>query len=67
MLDVMRQNAGNPLSRAGNAGIQSAGDLAGSTAKSILDSRTEGAKQAAALDFATLDQDSKGNTTGYKR
>ncbi|WP_052012468.1 LPD38 domain-containing protein [Pectobacterium betavasculorum] len=64
MLDVMRQNAGNPLSRAGNAAIQGAGDLAGSAAKSILDSRTEGAKQAAALDFATLDQDSNGNITG---
>ncbi|WEF10288.1 hypothetical protein M9782_13785 [Pectobacterium actinidiae] len=64
MMDIMRQNAGNPLSQAGNSVIQGAGTLAGSAAKSILDSRTEGAKQAAALDFATLDRDSSGNITG---
>ncbi|RLM26485.1 hypothetical protein BIY29_05340 [Brenneria alni] len=64
MMSVMRQNNGNPLSRAGTAAIQGAGELAGSAAQSILDSRTEGAKQAAAQDFATIDRDKDGNITG---
>ncbi|MBI0552589.1 LPD38 domain-containing protein [Pectobacterium parmentieri] len=60
----IREWGGNPLDTIGTKVIIGAGDLAESAAKSILDSRTEGAKQAAALDFATLDRDSNGNVTG---
>lgn len=64
MMSVMRQNVGNPLSQAGNAVIQGAGELAGAASQRIRDSYSEGAKQAAAQDFITLDRDQNGNVTG---
>ncbi|PRI19399.1 LPD38 domain-containing protein [Pectobacterium versatile] len=64
MMDVMRQNAGNPLSRAGNFIVEGAGDLAGAASQRIKDSYSEGAKKAASLDFVNFEHNQAGDITG---
>ncbi|MBA0189006.1 LPD38 domain-containing protein [Pectobacterium odoriferum] len=64
MMDVMRQNAGNPLSRAGSFIIEGAGDLAGAASQRIKDSYSEGAKKAASLDFINFEHNQAGDITG---
>ncbi|WP_315707523.1 LPD38 domain-containing protein [Brenneria uluponensis] len=66
MVQVMRQNAGNPLSRAGNAIIQGVGNLAGTASQKIKDSYSEGAKKAASLDFVNAERDKDGNIIGLR-
>ncbi|WP_323638763.1 LPD38 domain-containing protein [Pectobacterium polonicum] len=64
MMDVMRQNAGNPLSRAGSFIIEGAGDLAGAASQRIKDSYSDGAKAAASLDFVNFEHNQAGDITG---
>ncbi|WP_261373103.1 LPD38 domain-containing protein, partial [Yersinia bercovieri] len=66
MLRVMQANSGNLLSRAGNAVIGGVGDLAQSASKEIKSNYSEGAKEAAAMDFITLERDKNKNVTGIK-
>ncbi|MCW2473667.1 LPD38 domain-containing protein [Candidatus Symbiopectobacterium sp. NZEC151] len=63
-MQVMRDNAGNPLSRVGSAVIEGVGNLAGQASKAIKDTYSEGAKQAASQDFVKVDHDKEGNFTG---
>ncbi|MBP2845444.1 hypothetical protein J8655_08140 [Dickeya oryzae] len=65
-MEVMRQNAGNPLSRAGSAIIQGVGNLAGTASQKIKDSYSDGAKKAASLDFVSTERDKDGNITGLQ-
>ncbi|MCL6328497.1 hypothetical protein EXT51_03140 [Pectobacterium carotovorum subsp. carotovorum] len=60
MMGVMRQNAGNPVSRAGNFIIEGAGDLASAASQRIKDSYSDGAKKAASLDFVKFEHDQAG-------
>ncbi|WP_406627800.1 LPD38 domain-containing protein [Pectobacterium carotovorum] len=64
MMSVMRQNAGNPVSRAGNLIIEGAGDLAGAASQRIKDSYSDGAKKAASLDFVNFEHNPDGDITG---
>ncbi|UYA60204.1 hypothetical protein NAL19_2050 [Pectobacterium sp. F1-1] len=64
MMDVMRQNAGNPVSRAGNFILEGAGDLAGAASQRIKDSYSDGAKKAASLDFVNFEHNQDGDITG---
>ncbi|HEN3639356.1 TPA: hypothetical protein U5E40_004046, partial [Yersinia enterocolitica] len=66
MLKVMQDNSGNLLSRAGNAMIGGVGDLAQSASKEIKSNYSEGAKEAAAMDFITFERDKNKNVTGIK-
>lgn len=66
MLRVMQENSGNLLSRAGNAVIGGVGDLAQSASKEIKSNYSEGAKEAAAMDFITFERDKNKNVTGIK-
>lgn len=66
MLKVMQDNSGNLLSRAGNAMIGGVGDLAQSASKEIKNNYSEGAKEAAAMDFITFERDKNKNVTGIK-
>ncbi|CRY31905.1 LPD38 domain-containing protein [Yersinia enterocolitica] len=66
MLRVMQANSGNLLSRAGNAVIGGVGDLAQSASKEIKSNYSEGAKEAAAMDFITFERDKNKNVTGIK-
>ncbi|HEI6703644.1 TPA: hypothetical protein U5D89_004289 [Yersinia enterocolitica] len=59
MLNVMRENSGNPLSATGTAFIKSAGSLTGEVSKEIQSSYSEGARDAAALKF--VEKDKQGN------
>ncbi|HIG0329610.1 TPA: LPD38 domain-containing protein [Yersinia enterocolitica] len=59
MLNVMRENSGNPLSATGTAFIKSAGSLTGDVSKEIQSSYSEGARDAAALKF--VEKDKQGN------
>lgn len=61
MLRVMQANSGNLLSRAGNAVIGGVGDLAQSASKEIKSNYSEGAKEAAAMDFITFERDKNKN------
>ncbi|SLM63485.1 hypothetical protein [Dickeya aquatica] len=63
---VMRQTAGNPLSRAGSAIIQGVGSLAGAASQKIKDSYSDGAKKAASLDFVSAERNKEGNITGLR-
>ncbi|NKI76292.1 hypothetical protein Dpoa2040_003635 [Dickeya sp. CFBP 2040] len=65
-MEVMRQNAGNPVSRAGNVIIQGVGNLAGAASQKIKDSYSDGAKKAASLDFVSTTRDKDGNITGLQ-
>ncbi|MDY4380950.1 MuF-C-terminal domain-containing protein [Pectobacterium brasiliense] len=60
MMGVMRQNAGNPVSRAGNFIIEGAGDLASAASQRIKNSYSDGAKKAASLDFVKFEHDQAG-------
>ncbi|MBL0906709.1 hypothetical protein G5645_01740 [Pectobacterium carotovorum] len=64
MMGVMRQNAGNPISRAGNFIIEGAGDLAGAASQRIKDSYSDGAKKAASLDFVNFEHNQAGDIAG---
>ncbi|MDA5543330.1 LPD5 domain-containing protein [Yersinia rochesterensis] len=66
MLRVMQENSGNLLSRAGNAVIGGVGDLAQSASKEIKSNYSDGAKEAAAMDFITFERDKNKNVTGIK-
>lgn len=66
MLRVMQANSGNLLSRAGNAVIGGVGDLAQSASKEIKSNYSDGAKEAAAMDFITFERDKNKNVTGIK-
>ncbi|MEE3649444.1 MULTISPECIES: LPD38 domain-containing protein [unclassified Brenneria] len=57
MVQVMRDNAGNPLSSVGNAVIGKVGELAGGASKVIKDTYSDGAKEAAAMPFVERDKD----------
>ncbi|HFF6863910.1 TPA: LPD38 domain-containing protein [Yersinia enterocolitica] len=59
MLNVMRENSGNPLSATSTAFIKSAGSLTGEVSKEIQSSYSEGARDAAALKF--VEKDKQGN------
>ncbi|AYC18970.1 hypothetical protein DZA65_02081 [Dickeya dianthicola] len=65
-MEVMRQNAGNPLSRAGSAIIQGVGNLAGAASQKIKDSYSDGAKKAASLDVVSTERDKDSNITGLR-
>ncbi|WP_447875204.1 LPD38 domain-containing protein [Serratia fonticola] len=57
MLEVIRDNSGNPLSQAGSTAISRAGTLAGGVAETIQSGYSEGAKQAAAMPFVIEDKE----------
>lgn len=59
LLRVMRENAGNPVSRTGSALIEKAGALAEHFSHDVKANYSEGAKQAAAMKFA--ERDAQGN------
>ncbi|MEQ9721311.1 LPD38 domain-containing protein [Yersinia alsatica] len=56
LLGVMRKNAGNPLSLAGNALIKGAGNVAENFSQGVKENYSEGAKQAAAMPFVERDE-----------
>ncbi len=60
-LKIMRDNSGNIVSRLGTSAIGAAGNLASEVSESIKSGYSEGAKQAAAMQF--VEDDGKG---GYK-
>ncbi|UXD25284.1 hypothetical protein FORC065_2480 [Yersinia enterocolitica] len=59
LLRVMRENAGNPVSRTGSALIEKAGALAEHFSHDVKANYSEGAKQAAAMKF--VERDAQGN------